>query len=133
MRADSGSDALESELLWTWAATQHLTDLHDHSFDRAHAHHQLLWWYGFVADHPVPELVTLATTISAWEAELLAYFDTAATNGRTEGVNRLIKHVKRIGFGFTNTGNYKLRILYRCRPLPSSGPAPAYTAAAPSS
>jgi hypothetical protein len=28
--------------------------------------------YGFVAEHPVPELVTLASTIAAWEDEFLA-------------------------------------------------------------
>ena len=133
MHTDNSHGDLEGELLWTWAAKEHLTDIYDHATDAAHAHRQLLWWYSFVADHPVPELVTLATTISAWEDELLAYFDTGATNGRTEGVNRLIKHIKRLGFGFTNTNNYKLRILYRCRPLPSSGPAPADTPAAPSS
>lgn len=105
--------------MWVWAAKEYLADLYDTCIDAAHAHRQLLWWYAFVADHPVPELVRLATTISAWEPEFLAYFKTRGTNGRVEGINRLIKHIKRLGYGFTNTDNYRLRILYRCRPLPS--------------
>jgi transposase len=64
---------------------------------------------------PVPELVTLASTIAAWQNEFLAYFDTRAT----KGLNRIIKHVKRNGFGYRNTHNYRLKILYRCTPLPS--------------
>jgi hypothetical protein len=59
----------------------------------------------------------------------LACFTTRATNGRTEGTNRILKHIKRLGFGYTNTENYRLRILYRCRPLPSAPPARARPAA----
>lgn len=134
VRADTGSDELEGELAWTWAAKEDLTWIYDSSIDRAHAHRRLLWWYSYVADHPVPELVRLATTISAWEDEFLAYFETdRASNGVTEGLNRIIKQVKRIGFGFRNTQNYRLRILYRCRPLPSDPPATTDPAAASSS
>jgi transposase len=115
---DNEAGDVEGELLWVWAAKEYLADLYDTCVHVAHARRQLWWWYSFVADHPVPELVRLATTISAWEAEFLAYFETRATNGRVEGINRLIKHIKRLGYGFTNTDNYRLRILYRCRPLP---------------
>ncbi|MDY7100372.1 MAG: transposase, partial [Actinomycetota bacterium] len=125
VRADVGSEDIDGELLWTWAAKEHLADLFDQCHTIDHARRRLWWWYGFVAEHPVPELVRLATTISAWQDEILAYFTTRATNGRTEGRNRIMKHVKRLGFGFTNTDNYRLRILYRCRPLPSTQPATA--------
>ena len=46
----------------------------------------------------------LARTLRAWQPELLAYFDERLTNGPTEGVNRIIKAVKRQGFGYTNAG-----------------------------
>ena len=32
----------------------------------------------------------------------------------TEGTNRIIKAVKRQGFGYTNPENYRTRVLYRC-------------------
>jgi hypothetical protein len=54
-----------------------------------------------------------ATTISKWENEFLAYFDHRVTNGRTEGRNRTIKHVKRIGYGYRHTANYILKCRYR--------------------
>ena len=123
------SDEVDGELLYAWAAKEHLADIYNQCHNAAHARRRLSWWYGFIAEHPVPELVRLATTISAWEDEFLAYFATKATNGRTEGTNRIIKHIKRLGFGFTNTENYRLRILYRCRPLPSTPPAKALPAA----
>lgn len=136
LRADVGPDAeggLEGDLAWTWTAKEYLTWIYDSSIDRAHARRRLLWWYSFVADHPVPELVRLATTISAWESEFLAYFDTRATNGTTEGLNRIIKHVKRLGYGYRNTHNYRLKILYRCRPILSNPPATTGPPAASSS
>jgi transposase len=122
-------DDIDGELLHAWAAKEHLADIYDQCRTVEHARRRLWWWYGFVAEHPVPELVRLATTISAWQDEFLAYFATKATNGRTEGTNRIIKHVKRLGFGYTNTENYRPRILYRCRPLPSTPPAKAHPAA----
>ena len=47
--------------------------------------------------------------------ELLAYFTTGgASNGPTEGLNLLIKKIKRVGHGFRNFGNYRLRLLLHC-------------------
>ena len=59
-------------------------------------------------------VLRLAGTLSQWETEILAYFDTGLTNGATEGRNLIIKQVKRQGFGYTNPHNYRLRVLYRC-------------------
>jgi transposase len=63
----------------------------------------------------VPELSRLARTVRAWEAEILA-FHTAdgCSNGPTEAVNLLIKKVKRVGHGFRNFHNYRLRLLLHC-------------------
>jgi len=66
------------------------------------------------APEAAPELHRLARTLRAWEPELLAYFDDRLTNGPTEGTNRIIKAVKRQGFGYTNPENYRRRVLYRC-------------------
>ena len=47
--------------------------------------------------------------------QLLAYFNTAGvSNGPTEAVNLLIKRIKRVGFGFRNFANYRLRLLLHC-------------------
>ncbi len=98
MGADVDHDGTLGELAFAWAAKEYLSDLYDNCHTVEHARRQLAWWYSFVAEHPVPELVRLAGTISAWESEFLAYFATGATNGRTEGINQVIKHIKRLGY-----------------------------------
>jgi transposase len=63
----------------------------------------------------VPELSRLARTVRAWEAELLAWHATGGcSNGPTEAINLLIKKVKRVGHGFRNFDNYRLRLLLHC-------------------
>ncbi|HVU01608.1 MAG TPA: transposase, partial [Polyangiaceae bacterium] len=49
-----------------------------------------------------------------WRHEVLAYFDTGATNGRTEGFNLKAKLVKRRAFGYRSFRNYRLRLLNSC-------------------
>ena len=57
----------------------------------------------------------LARTVRAWEAEILAFHSTkSCSNGPTEAVNLLIKKVKRVGHGFRNFTNYRLRLLLHC-------------------
>jgi transposase len=63
----------------------------------------------------VAELSRLARTVRAWEAEILAFHTTeGCSNGPTEAVNLLIKKVKRVGHGFRNFANYRLRLLLHC-------------------
>jgi transposase len=63
----------------------------------------------------VAELSRLACTVRAWEAEILAFHATdGCSNGPTEAVNLLIKKVKRVGHGFRNFTNYRLRLLLHC-------------------
>jgi transposase len=119
-KTDTGTDDIDGDLAHTWAAKEYLAAIYNECRTLGHARQRLIAWYQWVVDHPVPELVTLATTISAWEPQFLAYFTTRATNGRTEGINRVIKHVKRLGYGYRNTDHYRLKILYRCHQLPSS-------------
>ncbi|MEQ8717701.1 MAG: transposase, partial [Acidimicrobiales bacterium] len=45
---------------------------------------------------------------------LLRWHTTGLTNAATEGRNLIIKNIKRLGFGFRNFENYRLRLLLRC-------------------
>ena len=45
---------------------------------------------------------------------MLAFHTTGRSNGPTEGINLLIKKVKRVGHGFRNFANYRLRLLLHC-------------------
>jgi transposase len=61
------------------------------------------------------ELSRLARTVRAWQTEILAFHSTeGCSNGPTEAVNLLIKKVKRVGHGFCNFANYRLRLLLHC-------------------
>jgi transposase len=70
------------------------------------------------ADHAqVPELSQLARTLKIWRSKVLAYHHRRLSNGRTEAMNLLIKRikrVKRVGFGFRNFDNYRMRLLLHC-------------------
>ena len=46
--------------------------------------------------------------------EILAYFGTGLTNGRTEGFNNKAKLVKRRAYGYRSFRNYRLRLLNAC-------------------
>ena len=72
-------------------------------------------FYRWAAGVQVPELSRLARTVRAWETEVLAFHLTGGcSNGPTEAVNLLIKKVKRVGHGFHNFANYRLRLLLHC-------------------
>jgi transposase len=61
------------------------------------------------------ELSRLARTVRVWQTEILAWHLTAGcSNGPTEAINLLIKQVKRVGHGFRNFANYRLRLLLHC-------------------
>jgi len=63
----------------------------------------------------VRELCRLARTVRAWEAEMLAWHATdGCSNGPTEAVNLLTGKVERVGHGFRNFANYRLRLLWHC-------------------
>ena len=65
---------------------------------------------GCVTDE-VPEIQSLGRTLSRWRTEILNHHHTGASNGPTEGLNLVIKKVKRAGHGFRRFDNYRLRCL----------------------
>ena len=56
-------------------------------------------------------LVIAALALARWRTEILNHHRTGASNGPTEGLNLLVKKVKRAGHGFRSFANYRLRIL----------------------
>jgi transposase len=64
-----------------------------------------------------PEIQKLGRTIGAWFDKLCNYHLARMSNGPTEALNNLIKRIKRIGFGFRNFENYRIRaLLYAGKP-----------------
>jgi transposase len=62
----------------------------------------------------IKELARLAKTLRRWRTEILNHHRTGRSNGPTEAMNLLIKAIKRVGRGFTNFDNYRLRLLLHC-------------------
>lgn len=59
----------------------------------------------------VDEIQALGRTLARWRTEILAHHTTGASNGPTEGLNLLVKKVKRCGHGFKRFDHYRLRVL----------------------
>lgn len=66
-----------------------------------------------------PELRRLAATLTEWRDPICARFDhDRVTNAATEAINTLIKKIKRIGHGYRNFVNYRLRLLVAYGKIP---------------
>ena len=64
-----------------------------------------------------PELRRLARTLGNWFDQISTYHLARISNGPTEGMNNLLKRVKRVAFGFTNFENFRMRaLLYAGKP-----------------
>jgi transposase len=109
---EAGDD--RGQVAAAWVAAQELRAIYG-CRDRDQAAARLYGWTVMCIDSGIPELARLARTITAWRDEFLAYFTTGRiSNGPTEAVNLLIKKILRIGHGFRNFRNYRLRLLLHC-------------------
>ncbi|MGH7745595.1 MAG: ISL3 family transposase, partial [Candidatus Dormibacteria bacterium] len=64
-----------------------------------------------------PEIQRLGRTIRRWFEKLCNYHIARVSTGPTEALNNLVKRIKRIGFGFRNFENYRIRaLLYAGKP-----------------
>jgi transposase len=57
---------------------------------------------------------TILIQVDQWRDAILAWHTTGHTNGPVEGLNTVIKKVKRVAAGFRSFTNYRLRILLAC-------------------
>ena len=73
--------------------------------------HRLWRFYDACARAEMPETTRLAATIDTWWPAIAVALAEQVTNARTEGFNRVIKQVKRVGCGFRNIDNYQRRIM----------------------
>ncbi len=75
--------------------------------------HRLTDFFDWCADFPnIPEMTTLAQTVSNWRYELATAVRTGASNAKSEGHNRIVKLIARIAFGFRNPLNQRRRVRY---------------------
>jgi transposase len=99
----------DDEVAAAWVAVDLLRRMYQ-ARDRDTAHRRLVAFYEWAVTVDVAEVIRLATTIDTWQDEVLAFFDTRASNAPTESANVKIKSVRRGARGFRNCGNYAARI-----------------------
>ena len=58
-----------------------------------------------------PEVQRLGRTLRRWFDEICNDHLAKVTNGPAEALNNLAKRIKRLGFGFRNFENYRIRAL----------------------
>jgi transposase len=58
-----------------------------------------------------PEVRSLGRTLLRWKDQIAAWHRAHVTQGPTEGINNLIKRVKRAAFGMTSFINFRIRVL----------------------
>jgi transposase len=76
---------------------------------------RLFAFYDWCAQHDdIPELLTLARTISRWQDEITAAVITGITNATSESLNRLAKLEARLAYGFRNPANQRRRVRIAC-------------------
>jgi transposase len=79
--------------------------------DRSSAEESLGLLEDRIANDSLPEFKELLHTFTNWRVEIVNYFDYRITNGFVEGKNNRIKTIKRMGYGYRNMDNFRLRIL----------------------
>ena len=63
------------------------------------------------------EVNRLGRTLWRWRTQIANWHTARVSNAATEAADNLIKRVKRVGFGFTNFANYRIRaLLYAGKP-----------------
>ena len=76
---------------------------------------RLFAFYDWCASNDdIPELLSLARTISRWEDQIVCAVLTGITNATSESLNRLAKLEARLAYGFRNPANQRRRVRIAC-------------------
>ena len=76
---------------------------------------RLFAFYDWCAQNDdIPELLSLAKTVSRWENEIVAAVLTGITNSVSESLNRLAKLEARLAYGFRNPASQRRRVRVAC-------------------
>lgn len=117
-----GADRHGQEILAAWIAKEKLRDVLNlrarvtgSAPCERHVRDRLFRFYDWCAQNDdIPELLTLARTISRWEDELVCAVLTGVTNARSESLNRIAKLEARMAYSFRNPANQRRRVRTAC-------------------
>ena len=88
-------------------------DIYNKAKDAKEMTNLLILWTEQALKLEHPTLNKFVKTVKNWTHNIASYADTFVTNAVTEGLNNLIRHVKRISFGMPNFKHLRLRVLVR--------------------
>jgi transposase len=116
------ADAAGQEIAAAWIAKEKLRDVLNlrarvtgSTPCERHVRGRLFAFYDWCArNDDIPELLTLARTISRWEDEIVCAVLTGVTNATSESLNRLAKLEARLAYGFRNPANQRRRVRIAC-------------------
>jgi transposase len=117
-----GADRHGQEILASWIAKEKLRDVLNlrarvtgSTPCERNVRDRLARFYDWCAQNDdIPELLTLARTISRWEQELVSAVLTGVTNARSESLNRIAKLEARLAYSFRNPVNQRRRVRMAC-------------------
>ena len=76
---------------------------------------RLFAFYDWCAQNDdIPELLSLARTVSRWEGEIICAVLTGVTHAASESLNRLARLEARLAYGFRNPANQRRRVRIAC-------------------
>jgi transposase len=114
IRAGLAAGDRHDEVWYAWTIKEQLRAVYRAADEHA-ARDALVDFYDVARAADIPEADRLARTIRRWEDAVMAYYRSdGLSNARTEAINGLMKKIKRVGHGFRNLANYRLRLLLYC-------------------
>ena len=85
--------------------------MHHSNYETAEA--DILSWIELCNESKINEFIEASKTIGNWlEYIVNSFIDKRLSNGYTEGINKKIKDIKRLGYGYKNFEFFRLRLLY---------------------
>src|SRR5207244_7405993 len=120
--ATLGSDPAVQEIAAAWIAKEklrHALNLRARVTGSAPCERavrdRLFAFYDWCAcNDDIPELLSLAKTVSRWEDQIVCAVLTGVTNATSESLNRLAKLEARLAYGFRNPLNQRRRVRIAC-------------------
>ena len=117
-----GSDPAGQEIITAWIGKEKLRDalnlrarITKSTPCERNVRDRLFSFYHWCArNDDIPELVSLARTISRWEDEIIAAVLAGVTNAASESLNRIAKLEARLAYGFRNPANQRRRVRIAC-------------------
>ena len=102
---------LSPELAKAYQLRNAFHNLIEYSTTIAQAEGHLKRWEKLVRESHQEEWLPFLRMLKKWKTEIINFVESRLTNAATEGLNNLIRYLKRISFGIPNFEHLRLRVL----------------------